>query len=69
MEKRRKACEAKGYFWNEDEQKCSKPVITVVKLTLTRGSICGNRRIKTRYVRKPLPPKLYKALVMAAKGT
>ena len=61
-------CEAMGFDWNEEKQKCTMPKISLIKMTLSRGPGCdGPSRAVT--IRRSLPMAVRKALLKAGRKT
>ena len=60
-------CDAKGWIWNEDTQTCTRPRVTLVKATISRGVGCDGGA-KAVVIRKRLPLDVQKALIKAAKS-
>jgi hypothetical protein len=59
-------CEAMGFDWNEEAQKCTMPKISIVTMTLSRGVGCdGPTRVVS--IKKKLSLPLRKALLKAGR--
>jgi hypothetical protein len=59
-------CEAMGFTWNEENQSCTMPKISLIKMTLSRGVGCDGRS-KAVVIKRKLPLVVQKALIKAAR--
>jgi hypothetical protein len=65
----KKACEKKGYDWNEVTKTCTRPKVGTIRMTLPRGYPCGgpNRRRKIDNGEVSLPLSVLNELLKASK--